>query len=93
MVEGPVVAAQRGMQVEPERLGVAEDASDDLVVNRYQPRPLSGEVPAFSDARVREAMREVSPLHRICTPARASGLRAGGLASERQTSTAYQPSA
>jgi hypothetical protein len=30
-MQRPVVDAQRGMQVEPERLGPAEDASNDLM--------------------------------------------------------------
>ncbi|MDH6431965.1 hypothetical protein M2158_000442 [Streptomyces sp. SAI-144] len=42
-MQRPVVDAQRGMQVEPERLGPAEDASNDLIVDGQQLRALPGE--------------------------------------------------
>jgi hypothetical protein len=42
-MQRPVVDTQRGMRVEPERLGPTEDASNDLIVDGQQPRALPGE--------------------------------------------------
>lgn len=49
VMQSPVVDTQRGMQVEPERLGPAEDASNDPIVDRQQPRALPGEELAGRD--------------------------------------------